>query len=274
MSTTIPNQKQSYATPATGVDEPAIRYVIVDSNARKRLIAAAAAAAVLGLALLAAPFVATVDPSASILLKMAGITVLALSILFFYLSPARHLRSDVCDAMCQPGVEFMSEIVGPYLSGNSCVYVPAGPGSKLHVSIALPSSASAAGEDKAAPATGEIHVNPPGLGLLEHAKLLGGTFTDENLKDEIRDVVVNGLELAGQVEVERYGDGLLVELKNPANLELCEALRKNGGGMCDKIGCPVCSFVTCAVVEGTGKKVSIDSASSGKKTIRLMLKYV
>jgi hypothetical protein len=47
---------------------------------------------------------------------------------------------------------------------------------------------------------------------------------------------------------------------------MCRTLRKEGIVLCTQVGCPICSFIACAIVEATGRRVRIaDVSVKGKK---------
>lgn len=255
--------------------------VIKDGKVRRRLMAASAALLVFGFALLWKSFDVGMDRTVSMLLTIAGATGVMLAILFYYLSPAKFLRHDVCDAMCATSVEFMYNTLKPFTAGK-CTYVPPDPSGDKHTLQLL---SGGAGRDTLPTVAGmrvqprgfgekDIFIVPPGYGLMEHARRLGATFTDEGLEDEIRDVLANVFELAGPVKVDRKQDSISVELHGVASHALCKSLRKKDPGICSRLGCPLCSFVACAVAEGTGRRVTLDQASARGKTIRLTFSLV
>jgi hypothetical protein len=55
---------------------------------------------------------------------------------------------------------------------------------------------------------------------------------------------------------------------------MCAAIRKDSPGTCTQVGCPVCSFVACAIAEGTGRMVRIESVSVKGKALNATFKLV
>jgi hypothetical protein len=51
-----------------------------------------------------------------------------------------------------------------------------------------------------------------------------------------------------------------VSMHRLASEGMCMQIRRENPGICTQIGCPVCSFVGCMVVSGTGRKARIVSA--------------
>jgi hypothetical protein len=216
----------------------------------------------------------------SIFFTIAGISVVILAIIFYYLSPSRFLRNDVSDAMCVTNTEFMHRTLMP-LTVRRPAYVPQCISGDKRTLLLVSEGESRAtlnggGIHVQGPGFGEkdIFVVPPGYGLMEHAKRLGATFTQEGLGDEMRDVLVNGFELAGKVRAEKSQDHVSVELRNVAVATLCAKLRKSDPGICAGTGCPLCSFVGCMVAEGTGRKAVLEEANARGKKIRLSFRLI
>lgn len=260
----------------TETDETDMPVVIKDTRVRGRLLIASAAMLLLGLALFGASYASGLSHTWSIFLAIAGIAVVLMAILFFYFSPSKFLRDDVCDASCLTNTEFMYRTLLP-LAVSRPVYVPAVISGDRRTLLlvsggsdreTVPDAAGMYVHDRGFGEKG-IYVVPPGYGLMEHARRLGATFTAEGLEDEMRDVLVNGFELAGKVAVEKSQDHISVELRNVAGATLCATLRKRAPGICTSTGCPLCSFAGCMVAEGTGRKTVLDEANARGKTIRL-----
>lgn len=276
MSKSKPVLKGRQDNVATKTDDTAMPIVIRDTHVRRRLMIASAAMLVLGLTLFYVSYANGLGHTESLFLTIAGITVVILSILFYYFSPSRFLRNDVCDAMCLTNTEFVYRTLMP-LTVNRPVYVPPGISGDRRTLLLVSEGGSRdtalndAGIHVHGPGFGEqdIFVVPPGYGLMEHAKRLGATFTPEGLEDEMRDVLVNGFELAGKVRVDKSQDRVSVELRNVAGAALCAKLRKSNPGICTGTGCPLCSFVGCMVAEGTGRKAVLDEANARGKKIGL-----
>src|SRR5512135_2339192 len=71
----------------------------LDAQNRWAIRPAAIALLVLGLAILAIWLMTDSGSSMSMLILLAGITVIALAVLLYFLSPSRFLRSEVADAI-------------------------------------------------------------------------------------------------------------------------------------------------------------------------------
>ena len=283
MSTNNPVMEKPVVRTASEGSQP-VQVLIMDGKVRRRLKIAAVLVAATGIALVAVPFVLKHYPLTPGFFLITGISVILLSILFYYISPAKFLRTDVCDAMCVTGTGFMYEVVGPMASGNRCVYLPSSVNGDVRILLSFAESGlkrsptegleTGSGIAEAGHGLREISITPPGYGLLEHAKRLGASFTQDNLEDEIRDVLVNGLELVGRVKVEKSDSSVTLEMRDIAMHSLCHSLRNKSTGICESVGCPLCSFAACMVVEGTGKKAIIERTQVKGKTVWLSLRVI
>jgi hypothetical protein len=214
----------------------------------------------------------------SMLLLIAGTSIVSLSIMLYFFSPSVYLRSEVCDAMSLSNTMSIDNILTSLLVESSGIYVPADD-ALIRVFIPLSSKTSASDissigvENEIFKVSGHsvkgIYLIPPGYGLFKYSRSIGAVFTQEGLENEIKDVVENGLELASRVTVKREGDHVMVSLGNIANISLCQAIRKENPGICSQIGCPVCSFIGCMVVSGMGRKARIVSAGAEDHIIKV-----
>jgi hypothetical protein len=281
MSASKPVLEEPHGSAVTKTDDTTMPIVIRDTHIRRRLIIASAAMLALGLALFYVSYDNSLTDTRSIFFTIAGISVVILAIVFYYLSPARFLRNDVCDAMCVTNTEFMYRTLMP-LAVYRPVYVPPGISGDGRTLLLVSEGGSRntalndGGIHVQGPGFGEkdIFVVPPGYGLMEHAKRLGATFTQEGLEDEMRDVLVNGFELAGRVRMVKSQDRVSVELRNVAVATLCAKLRKSDPDICAGTGCPLCSFVGCMITEGTGRKAVLEKANTRGKKIWLSFRLI
>ena len=216
------------------------------------------------------------------LILLAGITVISLAILLYFLSPARFLRAEVADAMALSSVTNIEKVLKSLLVESPGVYIPAAQAGATSLLIPVSGKIDQSGMRQAAsgifiqPGTGAggLMLEPPGYGLLAYVMGIGASFTDEGLESEVRDALENSLELAGNVTVKRQGDDILVSMRDLANSGMCAAIRKGHPGICMQAGCPVCSFVACAIAEGTGRMVRIERVSVKGRTLNATFKLL
>lgn len=237
--------------------------------------------AILGLCVLAAGLATNNGSLLSALLPLAGICILTFAIMFWFFTPSRELRSEVCDALAVADSITINGLLATMPIKSNGVYVPSGQIGKTKVFLLL---SDESGDNPMPEVTGNegitmieggqtngIYVTPPGEGLLEHAKALGASFNPEYMEKEMRESMVDALELASDLRIRRDGDHVSVALYNIANKGLCQALRKEEPEACARLGCPVCSFAGCMVAESTGKKTRINGVDvSGD---RILLTY-
>jgi hypothetical protein len=243
----------------------------LDAQNRWSVRPAAIGLSVLGIALLIFWY-ATDDRSVvSALILLAGVTVLAVAIVLYFLSPSKFLRDDVADALAVSGVTDVGRILSSLMIEGRGIYVPASDAGATKVFIPasgipgdIPSSGNVfvSGPDKG------ILLDPPGYGLFSCARRISPPFTDEGLGNEIADLMESGLELARKVTVRREGDRVTVSMTDLVNAGLCSTIRKESPKLCTQIGCPICSFAACMVADGTRRRVRIESVTVSGMTVQ------
>jgi hypothetical protein len=229
---------------------------------------AAITLALFGVLVLVAWYLTNDGSTMSTLLMLAGLSVIVLSFLLYFLTPDTYLRSEVADAMSISNTLNMGKMLSSLLVESKGIYVPAGEKGLLRVFIPL-SAAANVGAIQPGSATFNVSLSgangisllPPGYGLYKYSQSIGAVFTAEGLENEIKDVLENGLELVSSVTVKEDGDRITVSMNRLANDKMCAAVRRENPGICVQMGCPVCSFVGCMVVSGTGRKARIEKIS-------------
>jgi hypothetical protein len=242
-----------------------------EARSRRAIRPAAPGLFALGIALLVF-WLATRDGSTqSSLLLLAGLTILAIAILLYYLSPSRFLRGEVADAIAITGVLDLGRILSSLLIEGRGIYVPASEAGRTKVFVPV------AGAPAEVPLSGGIFISgagkgilldPPGYGLLSCSRLICPTLTEEGLENEIADILENGLELARKVTVKREGDSVTVSMVDLANAGLCSTVRKENPRLCTQMGCPICSFAACMVADGLRRRVRIEEAEVRGKVVK------
>ncbi|HEY3421539.1 MAG TPA: hypothetical protein VGK13_00175, partial [Methanocellaceae archaeon] len=195
----------------------------------------------------------------------------------YFVTPSRLIVNEVFDSVSVTNTELMNTLLEPLVGNEQGVYIPSSIVGKTQVFLLTKDSEfSKAYNSSTASVTGIndagkncVFLTPPGYGLLSYVKSLGASFTNEGLEDEIKDVLVNGLELAPSAEVTRIANHVYVRVGGLADTPMCKAMRPKGGKACYQIGCPVCSFISCMVVEGTGKRAMVSDVKSEKNAIVL-----
>ena len=92
----------------------------------------------------------------SMLILLAGVAVIALAILLYYLSPARFLRAEVADALTLSGVANIEKLLAALLIEARGIYVPAAQAGSTRLFIPVSGEPDLAG----LPATGNLFVTP------------------------------------------------------------------------------------------------------------------
>ena len=221
--------------------------------------------------------------SMSLVVFLTGVTLVSSSVMLYFLSPASYLRAEVSDGEVLANTMNVGKILSSMLIEAKGVHLPASQAGEMKVFIPAShgqrlsfETIKASGGIFVLPADGArgILLDPPGYGLLRHARQLGISFSDIELEREIKDVLEKGMELANVAAVTRVNDEVHVSLRNLANNGLCTSIRKERPGLCTQIGCPVCSFIACAIVEGTGRPVRIKSISVEGKYLQAVFELL
>lgn len=237
--------------------------------------------ALFGIALIGASFMLSYTTMFSLLLSLEGVNVFVISILFYFVTPRKLVRGDVCDAEAVSSTELVNALLAPIAGDSKGIYMTSSHAGTTKVFIPTNNSdlskayresndimkVSVSGMDG-------IFITPSGYGLLTYAKSLGATFTDVGLEDEITDVLVNGTELASRVEVKRNADSVCVRTYGLADPLMCKTIRQKGQTTCCQVGCPICSFVACMVAEGTGKPAMISEVKPDGKALDITYKLL
>ncbi len=225
------------------------------------------------------------NPAMSALLVLAGICVLSFSIMFYFFSPTRELKSEVYDAASISNALIVGNILTALKIQGNGVYVPA---SRVgRTMVFLPQSDEGFGQhlppgiEKSrglafvqAPGARGVYMVPPGEGLMEYAKSIGATFYPEGLEKVMRDIMVNGTELASYASARREGDRVSVVLKNIAYQGMCRAIREDSPSVCQWTGCPVCSFAGCIVAECMDMNARVEGVDVDGNAIKLTYRLI
>lgn len=225
------------------------------------------------------------DASAtSMLMFLTGISVICIGLIMYYLSPYRHIRSEVCDAISISNVTNLNKVLSSLLIASKGIYLPAGQGGHTKVFIPVSAEIGFEGPDDLATTTGifsfsgkrvnGIVLEPPGQGLLTYSWNMGAMFTADGLEHEIKDLLENGLEIASKVNVFIDDNTVRVTMERVAIEGMCASVRREDPALCEQIGCPLCSFIACIVADGTGRKARIEKIIADRGKIDLTVELI
>jgi hypothetical protein len=250
------------------------------SQIHRRIHWASIMLAIFGLAIMAYSFTSAV-PMLSSMLAIAGISVVLVAVLLYLVSPTRLIDGDLYNASVVSSVSLTNSLLIPLAGEARSVYVPSSCVGTTKVFIRannddysklFRSSADIVGISDAG--KNGFFLTPPGYGLYEYARNLGASFTDEGMELEIRDTIVKGLELASRVTVSRHGDTVSVHLYDTVGSSMCHALRQKDAKACCLVGCPICSCISCMVVESTYRRAMVMQIKANGKAIDLTYKLL
>jgi hypothetical protein len=201
--------------------------------------------------------------TATMLLIPTGTSLLALALLLYYLSPSRYLRDEVSNALMLTNTLNVRKMLKSLSMESRGIIMPGDPVQPIVLLVPLTDLDN--GEiaavtfdsrelSKARKKRNDQWLDPPGFGLFSYAKSIGAIFTENNLEEELKDAMSPGMELVQDVSVKIEGGIATVQLKKIVTAGVCSAIREEDPAICTQTGCPVCSFVGCAIVDATGKK--------------------
>jgi hypothetical protein len=93
----------------------------------------------------------------------------------------------------------------------------------------------------------------------------------EHLCEAIKEVIEDGLDLAGEASVHLENENLVVDLTDFALIEGCRGVRAASPKCCTMVGCPVCSLIACIAAEGLGMPCRIASATPTGDVLHLII---
>ena len=242
---------------------------------------AAISLAIFGILVLVAWYLTNDGSTMSTMLMFAGMSVIVLAFLLYFLTPGTYVRGEIADAASISNTLNLGSMLSSLLVETKGIYMPPSPQGRLRVFIPL---SNGAGLDAVLP-DGEtfntstssvkgITLLPPGYELFKYSQSIGAVYSAEGLKSEIKDVMVNGLELASSVIVKQDGDHVQVSMRRLANEGMCATIRRENPGICTQLGCPICSFVGCMVVSGMGRKARIERIGTSNHEINITFELI
>ncbi len=237
---------------------------------------AAIVLAVFGVIILVAWYLTNDNSTMSMLLMLAGISVIVLSFMLYFLSPTKYLRSEVVDAISLSNTLNVSKMLSSLFIESKGVYMPATDTGVMKVFIPISANVNPdigtlrPGNDTFGVSSGGVKgiaLAPPGYGLFRYAQSIGAAFTPEGLENEIKDVMENGLELASSVTVRQDEGRIVVTMKGVVDRGMCASIRAESPRVCEQTGCPICSAVCCMIVSGTGRQVRTEKVNADNNTV-------
>jgi len=108
-----------------------------------------------------------------------------------------------------------------------------------------------------------IRLTAPGLGLVNlFESELGTSFAkvDINyLQNNLPKLFIEGLEIAEDLEINVLGNAIHVKITESIYKDFCNEVRRLSSDVCNRVGCPLCSSIACALTRATGNPVIIET---------------
>jgi len=208
----------------------------------------------------------------SSILAFIGLGLIFWGMILLYIKPENYVKENLLDKTTLPSLTNLNQIVkelgykgkGVYLSPK---YFKGFESSKVYINtrkdMKLPPTKKIQDEEDKIfiKNPNGILITSPGLELKRlFEKKLGTNFTRVNfqyLEQNISKLLVEDLEIAREVEIERENDRVFVKIENSIYQAMCKEAKKLSKIHCS-LGCPLCSAIACALAEATGKSVVIE----------------
>ena len=209
---------------------------------------------------------------ASSVLAFIGLGLAFWGALFLFARPVRYVKSSLLDSTAFSSLVTVDRMIADLNYKGKGIYLPPRYLRDLKEgTVFIPSE-----EEIITPTVEEVAqekvflenpkgvcLTPPGLGLANlFERELGTSFTKvdlDYLQNNLPKLFVEGLEIAGDFEMNVHGDAIHVKITEPIYKDLCNGVRKLSSNACSSIGCPLCSSVACALTRATGKPVVIEN---------------
>lgn len=106
--------------------------------------------------------------------------------------------------------------------------------------------------------------------LIERRALQEDTYKNApkgHLKDTLKEVLVDALEIAEKVDVSLDEGTFEIRLRDTPYFTMCESLSREAPQVCAQLGCPLCSLVACIYTEYVDGEIVIARAEGDKGDI-------
>jgi hypothetical protein len=209
--------------------------------------------------------------------------------LLLFLKQERCVKSKLLDSTVTSSLENLSRIITELNYKGKAIYLP--PKYLKDFKSGIIYISKKEGDEKI-PSPEEIHeeeifsknpqgicITPPGLNLTNlYEKETGTDFVRADLKslqNTLPKLFIETLEIAQDLEMSTEGNLIQIELTDSVYKGSCNEARKLSG-ICNFVGCPLCSSIACALSRTTGKPIIIEKTecSENGKTIRLQYRIL
>ena len=222
---------------------------------------------------------------ASSIAAIIGLALAFWGAILLYITPSRHVPLEIVAPVAASTLMNIEKLLTKLNLNGKGIYLPPKYLKDFESSLVFVPQRTT----QQAPKLEEIHedklysdnsnaayLTPPGLGLSKlFEKHLGTSFTKTDLnfiREKLSRLLVEGLEIAENAEVNVQGNTVIIELTNHIFNELCEKTRELPKTH-EQLGCPLSSAFACALAKATGKPVTIEKEENTKETGNTKISY-
>lgn len=210
--------------------------------------------------------------SNSLILGLVGLGFFFLAFLFHLTSASRFFREEVLASLVESSLSAIEKLLDAGGYKGRGIYLPA-EGSLGYVGVFVPKEEALLRlPDPHSLKSGRffienpagVYLRAPGLNVLElFERLLNLHFRASELHYALSTLskVFTELEISLGFDYFVEGDYVRVKLDDLIGRGFCAGVEQQFPGICERVGCPFCSAIACAISESTGRPVLIESIS-------------
>ncbi len=210
------------------------------------------------------------------ILAFIGLGLTFWGALLFYVAPTNYIKKDLLDSSILPSLSNIDKLIKELNYQGKPVYLSPRTLKGLKSAMlfipreeiqTLPKPEEITEEKMFYSNPEGICIEPPGSSLAQLIEEeLGVNLSTVNinyLENNLAKAIVEGLEIAEDIEIERDASSILVKIRKPVYLKLCREISKLEE-VYPSIGCPLCSSIACILARVTNNLVQIEKINISK----------
>jgi len=216
-----------------------------------------------------------------------GISLVFWGALFLFISPTKYVKRSLLEPTSASALANINKILANLNYNGKGIYLPPQYNSESKGgTVFIPKKS----DQDTIPSVKEVSQNkltienpegicliPAGLELTNLFEMeLGIDFQESNieyLKQDLKKLFVDGLEIAESFEMKNQGNDVDVKISNSIYNNFCRNFRKLDTDFCETYSCPLCSSIACAISRVTGQPVIIKSHSISSNSGTIQIYY-